>query len=261
MLRNLILVFISSLFLFGCTFTEGRSALEIYSTPNAKIFLDGKESGMSPYKNNSLKPGEVTVRLESGNDKWERKIRMRKNLTTVINWTFETEGMGGYILSMEKTGGKKSGIIIDSIPNKATIFANNEIVDFTPKKINDVGTGEKQLTLSYPGYKGMNMFLRATKGYDLILEVSLIKDKEEVIVEPTPVPVSSSIYEKVKIKSTETGWLRVRETNENSSPEIAKVNSGEIFELIEKNNDKWKIKLKDGKEGWIANKYAEITAE
>jgi len=261
MLRNIFLVLISSFFLYGCTFTEGRSALEVYSTPNAKIFLDGKESGMSPYKNNSLKPGEVTVRLESGNSKWERKIRMRKNLTTVINWTFENEGMGGYILSMEKIGSEKSGIIIDSIPNKATIFINNEIVDFTPKKINDVGTGEKQLTLNYPGYKPMNMFLRATKGYDLILEVNLTKDQEEIIVEPTVIPASSSVVEKVKIKNTETGWLRVRETNENNSPEIAKINSGEIFELIETNNDKWKIKLKDGQEGWIANKYAEISAE
>jgi len=261
MLRNVFLVLISSLLLYGCTFTEGRSALEIYSTPNAKIFLDGKESGMSPYKNNSLKPGEVTVRLESGNNKWERKIRIRKNLATVISWTFETDGMSGYILSMEKTGSEKSGIIIDSIPNKATIFMNNEIVDFTPKKINDLGTGEKQLTLNYPGYKAMNMYLRATKGYDLILEVSLTKDQEEIVVEPTAVPASSSVVEKVKIKTTETGWLRVRETNENSSPEIAKINSGEIFELIETNNDKWKIKLKDGKEGWIANKYAEIVAE
>jgi hypothetical protein len=261
MLRNLILVVISSLFLFGCTFTEGRSALEIYSTPNAKVFLDGKESGMSPYKNNSLKPGEITVRLESNNNKWERKIRIRKNLTTVINWTFDNEGMGGYILSMEKTGSDKSGIIIDSIPNKASIFINNEIVDFTPKKINDVGVGEKQLTLSYPGYKGMNMFLRATKGYDLILEVNLIKDREEIILEPTPIPASNSINKKIIIKETETGWLRVREASENNSKEIAKVNSGEIFELIEEKDDKWKIKLNDDQEGWIANRYAEIAAE
>lgn len=61
---------------------------------------------------------------------------------------------------------------------------------------------------------------------------------------------------KVKILSTGTGWLRVRSGPSKSDPEIAKVNVGDELELLEEQSGWYKIKLADGKEGWISASYA-----
>lgn len=97
---SLAIVFVSSLFLGACGVE--KSGVEIVSPPIAKVYLNGKESGMTPYKNNSLKPGNIEIKLEDGGNSWEREIRLENNVTTVINWNLGKVDNSGYILSMEK---------------------------------------------------------------------------------------------------------------------------------------------------------------
>ena len=67
-LKLTLLLIISSISLSGCSLVARKSAIEINSYPVAKVFLDGKEMGMTPYKNRSLLPQEVEVKLVT-NDK------------------------------------------------------------------------------------------------------------------------------------------------------------------------------------------------
>ncbi|MCL5411275.1 MAG: SH3 domain-containing protein [Patescibacteria group bacterium] len=70
--------------------------------------------------------------------------------------------------------------------------------------------------------------------------------------------IKNSFYPiaKVKISSTPTGWLNVRGGASQSNSIITKVNPGEIYELLEEKTGWYKIKLSDGKEGWISSQYA-----
>lgn len=266
MIKKLILISMCSILLSGCTLGMKKSALEVYSSPEAKIYIDGKEKGETPYKDNTISPGNIEVKLVVGGKNVVKKIALKNGLTTVIDWKFDSNGDdGGYVLSMENTGGPKCGLLVNSIPSQSTIAVENEIIGFTPKRIDNLGEGEKHVAISFPGYQSTNLFLKTTNGYNLIVETKLVKDnpiippiEEEVVPIATESATESTITKQmVLIKQTETGWLNVRESNSGQSKEISKVNPGEKYEMIEEENGWIKIKLNDGKIGWISAKYAE----
>jgi uncharacterized protein YgiM (DUF1202 family) len=61
----------------------------------------------------------------------------------------------------------------------------------------------------------------------------------------------------ITIKETETGWLRVRESANGSSTEVAKVKPGEKYKMLAEVTDWYQIDLGNGKTGWVSAKYAE----
>ncbi len=65
-----------------------------------------------------------------------------------------------------------------------------------------------------------------------------------------------SIGGSVLIEDTPTGWLRVRETP--GGVEIAKVDPGEIFVLMDETTDWFQIELSDGTLGWVSKTYASL---
>lgn len=259
-----ILIF-SSLLFGGCSLSSKKSAIEIDSYPVAKVFIDGKEMGLTPYRNRNLIPGEVEIRLEANEKIWTRKVKLQNNISTVVDWEFgksENEN-GGYILYLEKTGDKnQAGLLVNTVPNKSTITIDNEIKGMTPLKINDIGEGDRHIALSYPGHKTVDIFAKSLNGYQLVLESTLIEEtveetKGEVDVVDNPDLVSEPNQNLIKIKETETGWLRVREQDSAVAKEVGRVNPGETYPILEERADWYKIDLGGGKSGWIAASYAE----
>jgi hypothetical protein len=261
----IIILAVSSIFLGGCSLSAKRSAIEIDSYPVAKVFLDGEEMGLTPYRNKNLLPGEIEVRLESNGKNWTRKIKLQNNISTVIDWEFgeNDNGNGGYILYLEKTGDKnKAGLLTNTTPNKSTITIDNEIKGMSPLKITNIGQGDKHITLSYPGHKTIDIFAKSLKGYQLVIEailseetVATIENGNEEIKNPDLV---STITQKMgKIKETETGWLRVREKDSSVSKEIARINPGETYPVIEETTDWYRIDLGNNKSGWVSSSYVE----
>jgi len=263
MFKKGLLIIGCSLLLAGCSFGPKRSALEVYSSPEAKVFVNGKEMGTTPYKNTAMLPQTVEVKLTVGIKQVIKKINLKNGLTSVLDWKFDDNGDdGGYVLNMENTGSQKCGLLINSIPSQATIAVDNKITGFTPKRIDDLGTGEKHVAISFPGFQSSNLFLRTTTGYNLVVETKLVKDNQ--IIAPitdeetaTTSAIATTSKNEILIKQTETGWLKVRGSNNGSSAEVAKVNPGEKYEMLEEDNGWIKIKLIDGKTGWISAKYAE----
>lgn len=267
MRKILMVVVLAGFFLGGCTLSPKRSAIEINSYPIAKVYLDDKEVGMTPYKNKNLKPGEVEIRLETNDKSWSRKIKLQNNINTVIDWEFgkAEENSGGYILYLEKTGDKKkAGLMVMSDPSEATLSVDNEIKGFTPMKINNIGEGDRHLTITYPNHKNADVFVKAVKEYQLVLEVILAKETVEI---PTQTETKTEeeienkdlveTVPKVKIKETETGWLKVREASSSASREIKRVNPGETYDLILQDGDWTKIDLGNNQTGWVSSKYVE----
>jgi hypothetical protein len=260
MFKKILLILLVSFSLSGCSISNKKTSIEIMTNPSAKIYINGKNEGDTPYKSNNLKPGEIDLKLEYKDITVNKKIKLKDGLGSVVYWDFgeNEEESGGYVLSMEKTGNKKTiGLIVSAIPTESTLSVDDKNVDYAPKKIDDLGEGDKKITVSFPSYKSANIFTKGIKGYRLIIETKLAKEKviEEVIKEP-PVSLAEKIM--VVIKDTETGWLRVRQTSSVLGKEIARVNPKESFELLEE-NDKWvKIKLKENQEGWVSINYVDI---
>lgn len=60
----------------------------------------------------------------------------------------------------------------------------------------------------------------------------------------------------VEIKETETGWLRVRATPSGAATELTRVSAGERYYQTGDEGNGWvKIKLNDGREGWVSKQF------
>ena len=263
--KQLVLIIISSLFLGGCVVSTKRSAVEINSYPVAKVYIDGKEMGLTPYRNRQLKAGEIEVKLITSEAEWSKRIKLQNNISTVVDWEFgKTEDeSGGYILYLEKTGDKKNaGLMVNTNPNKSTITIDNEVKGLSPIKINNIGQGDRHLALSFPAHKTMDVFVKSLNEYQLIVDAVLKKDKVEVKPEEEVKIDNADLLEKpvivnIRIKPTETGWLRVREQDFAGAKEIGRVTPGETYPLLEEKPEWYKIDLGDNKSGWISASYGE----
>lgn len=262
-LVGMTVIIISGLLLAGCNMSIKKSGVEIMSYPVAKVYLDGKESGMTPYKNNSLTPGETDIKLVTNEGEWTKKVHLENGANTVISREFakDLSKSGGYVLYFEFTGDKKkAGLLISSTPDRAAVTIDDEIKGYSPLRIEDVGEGDKKLVVSYPGSKNVSSYVKFINGYQLVVDAELAKEEIVVVENNQPeetVPNNPKIENKVVIKETETGWLRVRSDEGGNGTEVGRVNPGEEYTLLEENNDWYKIDLGNGKSGWISAKYAE----
>ena len=259
-----LIIFISGLFLGGCSLSNKKSAVEINSYPVAKVFIDGKEMGLTPYRNRSLSPGEIDLKLEANGKSWTKKIKLQNNISTVVDWEFgdSDETSGGYVLYLEKTGDKKNaGLMVNTSPNKCTVTVDNEVKGLSPIRIADIGEGDRHLALSFPAHKTLDVFMKSLKEYQLVVDAVLAEDKVEVaqdeVKEENPDLVTAPTAVKIKIKETETGWLRVRESSSSAAKEVAKVNPGATYTMLEESKDWYKIDLGNGQVGWISTTYGE----
>lgn len=248
----------SGITLGGCG-SKGVAGVEIVTQPITKIFIDGKEAGMTPYRNNSLQEGAINIRLgEEGLGWWQKRIELKKNISTVINWTFDKteKASGGYILSMEKQNFQNAGLILASLPNGAAVSVGGEIRGNTPMAISDLGTGDKEVNIMLPGFKTISVGIRPIVGYRILIEAFLARE-EKVAVTPEANDTQPTFVggtKKIKILPTETGWLRVRAGNKLDSPEVGRVKVGEEYEYYSETKDWIEIKI-GGKRGWVSTKY------
>jgi hypothetical protein len=262
MLKKFLILILASFFLSSCSLSPKKSGLEVMSFPIAKVYINSKEMGLTPYKNMNLKPGENEVKLISGNKEWKRKIDLQNNINTVIDWQFgdDSNGNNGYILYLEKTGDKKASLLVNTNPDKSTITVDGEVKGISPIRVSEIGEGDKQLSVSFPGYKDINIFMKAINGYQLVVDVKLTTEKnniDQIINSENEAPNSGlSVAKKITIKETETGWLKVREASSSSGKEVTRVKPGEQYTLLEEGIDWYKIDLGNGKNGWISATYA-----
>jgi uncharacterized protein YgiM (DUF1202 family) len=100
-------------------------------------------------------------------------------------------------------------------------------------------------------------------GYRLNISIEMAKAEETgstiVVPSPTPTATKSAVMEKpyVTIKSTPTGWLRVRFGPSTAATESGRVNPGDKFPLLEEQAGWTKIRFKDSLEGWVSDSYIE----
>lgn len=264
MFKKFLILFLASVILSGCSLSPKKSGLEIMSYPTAKVYVNGKEMGSTPYKNLDLKPGKNEVKLVTQNREWKKTIELQNNINTVVDWQFgdNENGDSGYVLYLEKTGDKKASLLVNTVPNKTTIKIDGEVKGVSPIKINELAEGDRQLTLFFLGYRDVNVFMKAIAGYQLVVNAKLAEEKTginqiiETQTEASGSALSIDQTEKVTVKETPTGYLKVRESNSSSSKEITRIKPGESYVLLEEEVDWYKIDLGSSKSGWISATYA-----
>lgn len=265
MWKKVIMVGLLGMVLAGCQGAD-KTGIEIITKPTAKVYINGKEAGNTPYKNDSLRPGQTEIRLVPEDSEmlpWQQKVSLESYTYTVIDLQFSKEDVaGGYLLKLEPNGDKsKAGLIIGTFPDKASLTLDGELIGFSPVNMPSIPSGDHHVVVAMAGYKPIEAFVKAMPGYRLFLQGQMTHDYS-VVSRPTEAleNLTNEVGpEMIKIKKTETGFLRVRQEASASSKELAKINPGETYEKIGESNDWIQIKLKTGSTGWILSRYAELT--
>jgi len=260
---------------------QGPGALQISTTPQATVFLDGTQAGITPYFDDQIKSGEHTVKLVpelSGENltSWEGKVTLLPGILTSIKRTFAANDSesSGEIITLEKAGRKdQSSLAVISIPDQAVVKLNGEPKGFTPLSLEDLAPADYQITISSSGYEEKTVAAHTIGGYKLIVNVKLAQTMEG-IEEATPSGEEEEEAEAeseseteatppskpyVKVKDTPTGFLRVRLGSSTSATETAQIKPGEMYPYLDEEDNGWyKIEYEEDEEGWVSGVYVDL---
>ncbi len=260
-----ILVFISGLLLFWFYLSQQRKAAILIETiPESIVSIDGQEVGRTPYEG-EFPVEEVAVKLipvstEAALIPYETKVSLTSGVKTIVRRMFgeKEEESSGEEISYERIGGGNANISVISIPDGVSVFIDGQFKDVTPVKINNLNIGTHEIKVKAEDYEERSFSVQVTKGYNLTAIVDLARKKEEGEKELEVSPIL-----KVKILSTPTGFLRVRDEPNKDASETGRVKPDENYNLVEKDSSgQWyEIELEEGKTGWISSEYATVSSE
>lgn len=245
-----------------------KGALQVTSSPESKVYLDGKEIGSTPLckceATEMLKPGSYTIRLVPQSkdlSEFQEKITISSGVLTVVDRKFDKDSLSeGSVISLAPIKDKKRAeLVVVSLPEGSNVLLDGSEIGKTPILFKDPTESDHLLTIKKIGYKEKEIRIRTPFGYKLTVAayLSTLADlsvftstQSAALVTPTPSVAGKTIL----ILDTPTGFLRVRDDIDGI--EIARIAPGESYELVSEKNNWFEIKLKSGKTGWISSQYA-----
>lgn len=227
-----------------------RAGIKIDTNSEALVKIDNQDIGKTPFQKEDLTPGEHLVALTSDQGNWQGYVKLNSGTLSVVNreLALTEASSSGEVITLEKG----SGVTIISNPSSSDVEIDGKVVGKTPLSLNSLEVGEHLFSLSHPSYLKRSVRAALTEGYQLTLQVDLAiseADLSQVSTPPTPVNVT------LKVLSTPTGFLRVRDTPSTSGVEIDRVNPGDSLTLIEEQGSWDRVKLSTGKEGYVFSQY------
>ena len=239
--------------LSGCTIIGGNkpAALQVTSTPEASVFLDGKHIGKTPFFTDQLNAKEYTLKITVSEASYTEKIILTPGALTAVNRELSANflGQSGETLSLNKQG---KGVFVSSYPDKAEVSLDGKIAGETPLIIGDVKEGDHQIAVNKTGYIQREFAIKSSDKYQLLANVTLASEfakgkGTKLNVEPET--------KSVEILKTPLGFVRVRKEPSLVALEITTIESGKQAELLQEADDWYLIKI-EGKLGWISAQYA-----
>lgn len=269
-------VFIAVRFLLaGKQDVYGR--LQIISSPNASVFINNVASGQTPFDSSRQKAGEYIIKLIPDNvatqtASWQGKVQVYKNALTYVNRELGSSDLTSAgeiftVIPMEKANGAYGEVYIETEPQGAIVYLDNDEKGVAPVVLADVTKGDHELSVFMPGFLRRTQKINVDAGYRVNANFKLAIDENQQLI-PTPRPdgdkeaTQSAEPEKktVTIKDTPTGFLRVREEPSVNASESAQVKPGETFDVLEENSNWYKISYSPGKSGWISAEYTTVSS-
>lgn len=229
-----------------------KTGIKVMSAPeDAEVFIDGVSVGKTPFVDENLNQESVNVELKSGSASWVRDVRLNSGTVTIINRELAEDeaSSSGEILTLSKGG----GVNIISDPEGAEVEVDSKTYGKTPIFVN-IGSGEHIFVLSKTGYLKRSIKALVPAGFRLGLNVDLALSELNLSNIAAP---DITVTEKLKVLSTPTGFLRVRDKPNLIGKEIARILPGDELILIEELTSWDKVRLTDGKEGYVSSQYVE----
>ena len=235
-----------------------RSGIRVESSQKTTVFLNNQQVGEAPFQDDTLPAGDYLITLKQPESTlsaivaWEGYAKLNPGTLTVVNReiTDKKETSSGEIIALEAG----SGVTVISTPTDAEVMIDGEVKGRTPVTLPEITPGEHQFIISRDNFLKRSIRAKVLDDFRLVLTVDLAISEADLTKIPS-IPITQTAQ--VVIKPTPTGFLRVREKSNINSKEIAQVKVGETLVLLEEIPNWNRVRLSDGKEGWVAGVYTE----
>jgi D-lyxose ketol-isomerase len=139
-------------------------SVSVKSEPSdAKAFVDGKESGTTPFTMTDLKPGTHMVEVsKAGHENWSEKV------------VVEADKENSIVALLQKI---TSSISIKSTPSKAKIYIDGEDSGTTPATLSSIPVGPHEIEIKIAGHEDWKRSViikeRKEKSLNAILQLNI----------------------------------------------------------------------------------------
>jgi hypothetical protein len=260
--------------------SASQTVLSITSEPTgASIFIDNTEVGRTPYSSSNLSAGEYDVRIEmTGYEGQMAGIKIQKGFNLNIAYKLFPIPVPAKVSLME---GSESLYNLTMNNTAVTADAENwaKAVHYwnITRGVNLAGSGVNKDPVFdyYVDHKGdlydRNATSIATKeDFSRLKEISkgayLGRTSDGEGVTPQAKEALKALSEAgiaggktATVKQTGTGWLRVRDNAGLAGVEIARVDVGKKYSILEETTEWVKIKISDTVSGWVSKTYVDIS--
>lgn len=229
-----------------------RGGVSILSSPlEANVYLDGKEVGKTPFEDKNLDVKQYKVKIDKDGKVWQGLINLNPQTVTVINrdLAYQQASSSGEILTLDKG----RGITVISNPTASDVEIDGKMVGKTPISVN-IESGEHTILLSHSNYFKRSIKVILPSDFNLTVSVDLALSEADLTSISAPVVTQT---QEVKVLSTPTGFLRLRDQASLNGKEIGKVNVGEKLILLEELSGWMRVRLTNGTEGFVSSTYVE----
>jgi len=259
-----------------------ENTLRIVSEPSgADVYVDGSKIGTTPFSSAAITSGDYNLRISlSGYESNETNINIQKGYTLNVSAKLFPYPVDP-IVEMFKDSPNLYNITSDNpdITSDTVSWAKGIVYWNTTRGINidNVGINKDKLFDYFIDYKGgifdsngnpitrqedFSKLKDLKRGAYLGLKSSgagITEEAKTALESLSSLGVETVKKEIATVKPTPLGWLRVRETPSLNGAEITKVNTGEIYDVLEKETGWIKIKVSDTVEGWVSDSYIELS--
>lgn len=260
--------------------------LQIFSTPAANVFINNVNKGTTPY-DVQIAAGDYTIKLIPDQEatvtaSWQGKVRVGRGTLTYISREL---GMGdvdsaGEVFTLEKISGKyekRTGeVVVDSEPIGTLVSLDGDEKGIAPLTMTEVPEGSHELSQYLPGFYRRTQTINVVDGYRLTAQIKLAIDpttkqnKPKKQSEPEATEEASlessesaklsptnavSAFDTVTIVGTPNGFLRVRREPNINAEEVAQVDEGDRYSLLEEVGGWIRIPYSETEEGWISAQF------
>jgi hypothetical protein len=258
--------------------SSGNTVRIISEPSGAKVYVDGSEVGTTPFSSTSISPGNYSIKIALPNyESQTAPIVVQKGYT--LNGNIK---LFPYPLPENPKLFEGSQSLYDLSLDNPALSADTEawtkavIYWNTTRGVNLGGaTGLKDKAFDFfLDYKG-NIFNREgtqVKSPDDVSKMGdlkkggylgrisdglgLTKEAKEAL---TTLSSKVSAGKTATIGQTPFGWLRVRDSAGLGGAEIAKVNTGDKYGVLEEKTSWVKIKVSDTISGWVSSDYVTLS--
>jgi hypothetical protein len=166
--------------------TVQKATLNVQSNVTAETVLGEENLGATPVYLDDLDAGEFALKMSSGEQTYQTKIKLLGGTETTVRYNFAPNEVftSGYTLWFEKTRGAPA-VSVTSDPTDAQLRIDGTEKDKTPVFVDDLTPGEHTLRIEKAGFEAKELKVRVVDGHLLRVSVKLginpLVDKPQVV--------------------------------------------------------------------------------